>query len=104
MIYYFFLLFYSKFPKSITVLFVPYIDSLKITFSPCTLRDAETICELINACTKFIAPDTVNESNSGSVERNVVVPLTIKSPSIITEPVALNEPVNKCVSSNVSPN
>ena len=46
----------------------------------------------------------IKDSLNRSADVNVVVPRTIKSPSIITEPVVRNDPVKSCVSSNVFPN
>ena len=41
-----------------------------------------------------IAPETINDSRNKSVEVKTVVPLTVRSPLITTEPDVRNEPVN----------
>jgi len=43
----------------------------------------------------FTAPETIKVSLVGSVAFNIEVPLTIKSPFMVTEPVVWIEPVNE---------
>ena len=77
---------------------------LNTTCCPCIDNDADTIWACICACIIAIAPEIINDSLNGSEAVNIVVPLTVRSPLITTEPDVRNEPVNWCRSSDVSPN